>query len=128
MTQRRNESREVMSTSSRPLVSVVVAARNCAHQLPTLLEALADQTLPRSEFELIVVDDGSSDGTSGVIEANGIGRAIRSEVGVGLPRARNIGIRAAAADIVALTDADTVPDGHGLSAESHGWLKLEPTS
>lgn len=95
---------------SRPLVSVVVAARDGAHQLPILFDALSRQTLPRSDFEVIVVDDASSDTTSTVVEASGIARAVRSDEPLGLPRARNIGIREAAADVIALTDADTVPD------------------
>jgi glycosyltransferase involved in cell wall biosynthesis len=94
----------------------VVAARNGAHQLPILFEALSQQTLPESEFEVIVVDDASSDETSAVIEASGIARAVRSDEPLGLPRARNVGIREAAGDLIALTDADTVPD--------RTWLEL----
>lgn len=59
---------------------------------------------------MIVVDDASSDATSAVTEASGIARAVRSDEPLGLPRARNVGIRAAAGDLIALTDADTVPD------------------
>jgi len=100
----------------QPLVSVVVAARNGAHQLPILFEALSQQTLPGSEFEVIVVDDASSDETSAVIEASGIARGVRSDEPLGLPRARNVGIREAAGGLIALTDADTVPD--------RTWLEL----
>jgi glycosyltransferase involved in cell wall biosynthesis len=93
-----------------PAVSVVVAARNGAHQLPALFAALERQTLPRDRFEVIVVDDGSSDRTAAVAEASGLARVIRSDVPVGVRRARNLGIRAARGDLVAITDADTVPD------------------
>jgi hypothetical protein len=100
----------VDSKHVKPLVSVVVTAHNAASELPVLLEALAAQTLPRSAFEVIVVDDGSEDETSSVVEGSGLARLIRSPLNVGQPRARNIGIRAAAGRFIALTDADTVPD------------------
>lgn len=103
-------SREVSPPAGRPAVSVVIAARNASRQLPTLFEALYQQTLPRAEFEVIVVDDASDDGTSAVVEASGIARAIRSDEGIGPARARNLGISAAAGGLIALTDADTVPD------------------
>lgn len=104
---------QAAAPSARPAVSVVVAARNAAHQLPTLFEALSHQTLPQSEFEVIMVDDGSSDGTAQVARSSGLARVV-SEPHVGKPRAVNIGIRAAAGELIALTDADVVPDSDWL--------------
>lgn len=104
------------SKHEKPLVSVVVTAHNAAPQLPLLFEALTAQTLPRSAFEVIVVDDGSVDETSSVVEASGLARLIHSRTNVGQPRARNFGIRAAAGRFIALTDADTVPDPTWLEA------------
>jgi glycosyltransferase involved in cell wall biosynthesis len=112
----------LFDVSVQPVVSVVVAARNGAHQLPLLFEALAGQTLPREDFEVVVVDDGSDDGTEALVEASGIARVIRCAAPVGLPRARNIGIEAARGRFVALTDADTVPD---LTWLEHGVRRLE---
>lgn len=106
----RDEPPGAFAPRSQPVVSVVVAARNGAEQLPILFEALSQQTLPRSDFEVIVVDDASTDATSSVVEASGIARGVRSDQPIGLPRARNVGIREAAGDLIALTDADTVPD------------------
>jgi glycosyltransferase involved in cell wall biosynthesis len=93
-----------------PFVSVIVAARNGAEQLPVLFDALRRQNFPREAFEVIVVDDASDDGTEGVAAASGIARAIRCDTRVGLPRARTVGIRAAKGELIAITDADVVPD------------------
>lgn len=102
-------------TRPQPAVSVVVAARNSAHQFRDLLDALDRQTLTRSQFELIVVDDASDDETGRLAAAAGA-RIIRCDEHVGLPRARNLGIRNSRADIVAFTDADTCPDPTWLEA------------
>jgi glycosyltransferase involved in cell wall biosynthesis len=103
-----------VSRAERPVASVVVAARNGAHQLPVLFSALRRQSLPQGDFEVIVVDDGSDDSTSAVVAASGVARVIRCNPAVGLPRARNVGIRAASGQFIALTDADTVPDSTWL--------------
>jgi glycosyltransferase involved in cell wall biosynthesis len=104
---------DAASPSARPAVSVVVAVRNGAQQLPILFEALSHQTLPRSEFEVIVVDDDSSDGTAQVARESGLARVF-TEPHVGKPRAVNIGVQAAAGELIALTDADVVPDDDWL--------------
>ena len=109
----RRESPDAARFSARPAVSVVVAVRNAAHQLPILLEALSHQTLPRSEFEVIVVDDGSSDGSAQVVRDSGLANVF-VQPHVGKPRAVNIGIRAATGELIALTDADVVPDNDWL--------------
>jgi glycosyltransferase involved in cell wall biosynthesis len=92
-----------------PTVSVVVATRNGASQLPSLFTALEHQTASLGDVEIIIVDDGSEDGTMDVAEASGIAKVIHTDP-IGLPRARNIGIRAAHGDIIAITDADVVPE------------------
>jgi GT2 family glycosyltransferase len=93
-----------------PVVSIVVAARNAADELPTLLAALERQTFPREKVEVIVVDDASTDRTVALVEASPRARAIRCYPSVGVRRARNIGIRAARGRLIVITDADTVPD------------------
>jgi glycosyltransferase involved in cell wall biosynthesis len=85
-------------------VSVIIAARNAAHRIGTMLGALAEQTLPREYFETIVVDDGSSDDTAKVAERCALTRVIRADRHVGLPAARNLGIEAASAELLAFTD------------------------
>jgi glycosyltransferase involved in cell wall biosynthesis len=86
------------------VISVVVPAWNAAGVLPELLDALADQT---AEYELVVVDAGSSDDTAVLAAAAG------AHV-VNAPRrnrslARNMGVAAAQGELIAFTDADCVP-------------------
>src|SRR5207245_7596905 len=89
-----------------PAVSVVVATRNRSSRLAALLESLRAQTM--SDFEVIVVDDASEDGTADLLreqEASGglALRVMRHDVATGTATARNAGLRAAAAPLVGLT-------------------------
>lgn len=96
-----------MQHSGTPLVSVVIPVRNGADTLPDCLRALNSQTMHRQAFEVIVVDDGSTDGSGAIAERAGV-RVIR-QAGRGAPAARNAGIEAALGRWVAFTDADCVP-------------------
>jgi GT2 family glycosyltransferase len=97
-----------------PDVSVVVAAHDRRDRLALLLGALGEQTLAPSRFEVIVVDDGSTDGTWEWLQRReGEGelrlRALRRPVAAGPAVARNEGWRAAEGALVAFTDDDCEP-------------------
>jgi GT2 family glycosyltransferase len=94
-------------------VSVVIPTCNRADDLRRCLTALEGQTLAAERFEVIVVDDGSQDGTAGVLQdmqAHGRLR-LRSfaQANRGPAAARNRGLKAAA-PLVAFTDDDCVPE------------------
>ncbi|WP_432000203.1 glycosyltransferase [Streptomyces sioyaensis] len=96
-----------------PLVSVVLPARNAAATLGRQLEALAGQDYT-GPWEVIVVDDGSQDGT-GEVAAAYRPRLPRLHVvrtrgpgGGGVNRARNTGCRHSAGDVLVFCDADDV--------------------
>ena len=91
-------------------VSVVVPAYNEERHLPLCLRALAAQTL--TPHELIVVDDGSTDGTAAVAE--GAGATVIRHPHRGPARARNIGAMAATGRILAFVDADIECSRHYL--------------
>lgn len=102
-------------------VSVVVASRNRSLSLRNLLEAMERQTLLRSTFEVIVVDDASSDETPLVLEEHhaktlGPFLAIRQLRTRGPAAARNRGWREARAPVIAFTDDDCEPDEEWLEA------------
>jgi glycosyltransferase involved in cell wall biosynthesis len=95
--------------STKPAISVVVPARNAAQSLPPLLDALAAQTAAKDGFELIVVDDGSTDATAEIVRSSGDARLVQARKRAGVAAARNLGIRAAGGELVAFVDADCVP-------------------
>lgn len=97
-----------------PTVSVVVSTRDRASFWPELLAALDAQTMPTESFELVVVDDGSSDDTWPVLaKAAATTRlrflALQLETSVGQGPGRNAALARARGDVVAFTDDDCLP-------------------
>ncbi len=97
--------------ADRPAISVVVATHARRDRMCALLGSLSAQTLDPAEFEVVVVDDGSADGTAEML-ASVDGELpfaftvlTRGEPG-GPARARNDGWRAASGPLVAFTDDD----------------------
>lgn len=95
--------------NDKPKVSVIINTHNRAYHLKRLLDCLTRQTY--DEFEVIVVNGPSTDHTEQVLKD--YGEAIRVETcpEVNLCMSRNIGVRAAAGEIVAFIDDDAVPGG-----------------
>lgn len=87
--------------------TIVIPTYQCAPWLPRAVESVLEQT--RDDFELAIVDDGSTDGTSEVA-ARFLGdprvRYLRHEARRGPSAARNTGIRATSAPLVTFLDAD----------------------
>jgi GT2 family glycosyltransferase len=92
----------------------VIPVRNGAASLPPLLDSLRRQTLALERFEVIVVDNASTDRTAAVAEAGGA--TVVTEAVANRSRARNRGIEAARADRLAFTDADCVASERWLEA------------
>jgi O-antigen biosynthesis protein len=91
-----------------PKVSIVVASYNAERTLTSCLDSL--QRLNYPDYEVILVDDGSTDATPQLaLKHSGI-RYFRHEKNLGLSTARNTGIAAAAGEIVAFTDSDCRAD------------------
>ncbi len=103
----RNTFREIpFPTWQWPRVSVVVCTRNGSRTIRECLEGLARVEYPN--FEVIVVDDGSTDGTAEIVQEFDV-RLIRT-ANRGLSNARNTGLAAATGEIVAYLDDDAYPD------------------
>jgi glycosyltransferase involved in cell wall biosynthesis len=104
------------NSDTLPAVSVVMPCYNAAATLPATLDSLLAQTL--AEWELIAVDDGSTDATAEVIRGYQDARMVflRQE-NRGPAAARNRGIAAARCDLVALLDADDLALPHRLETQ-----------
>lgn len=94
-----------------PRISVVVCSYNGERTIRECLEGLAQLDYP--DFEVIIVDDGSTDATPSV--ARQCGYAPITTAHRGLSQARNVGIEAATGEIVAFLDDDAHPDPHWLT-------------
>ena len=95
-----------------PRVSVVVCAYNAERTMDRCLASLAALNYP--DYEVIVVNDGSRDGTLDIARDHGFCRII-SQPNKGLSVARNVGAEAATGEIVAYTDSDCVADPDWLT-------------
>ncbi|HKP17029.1 MAG TPA: glycosyltransferase [Gaiellaceae bacterium] len=93
-----------------PRVSVVICTYNGTRTLEETLQAVAELDYP--DYEVIVVDDGSTDGSAELAEQFWV-NVIRTE-NHGLSSARNTGLAAATGEIVAYLDDDARPDPHWL--------------
>ena len=94
--------------NERPEITVIIPVWNGERRLGALLEAIASQTLPRSRFEVIVVDNGSTDGTVAIAEGFPFVKLL-SEPQPGSYRARNRALAEALGEYVLFTDGDCVP-------------------
>ena len=97
---------------SGPRVSVVVPVRDRRDLLGVLLDALDAQTF--RDFEVVVVDDGSTDGSGDLAEARGA--MVVRRAGGGAVAARAAGVAVARGTILAFTDSDCVPAPTWLEA------------
>ena len=93
-------------TGILPKVSVIIPAYNQASFLTEAVESVLAQTY--HDFEIIVVNDGSTDDTPQVARQFGDTLCYIYQTNQGLAAARNTGIRNARADIIALLDADDI--------------------
>lgn len=96
-------------------VSVIVPVYNGADIIETLLNALSEQTFPRECFEILIVDNASTDETPAIVEAFACRnstlslRLLTEHEHRGSYAARNKGVSAAKGSILAFTDADCRP-------------------
>ena len=90
-----------------PLVSVIVPVYNQEQWIGRCLRSLMNQTLSRSNYEIIVIDDGSEDRTPFALDLfKDEIVLIKNENNLGLPSALNKGIKASKANNIVRVDGD----------------------
>jgi glycosyltransferase involved in cell wall biosynthesis len=97
-----------VSEKQPPFVSVIIPVYNDSERLKTCLKALEGQTYPRSSYEIIVVDNGSSHPIEPVVASFG-GVSVARESQPSSYAARNKGISLARGEILAFADSDCIP-------------------
>ena len=87
-------------------VSIVVPTYNRASLLPRCIQSVLEQTY--CDFELIIVDDGSTDNTASIVSQFNDPRILylQQKENMGAQRARNIGIKAAQSELIAFQESD----------------------
>lgn len=87
--------------------SVIIPARNAAKTIGECVIAVLSQSVPRDLYEVIVVDDGSTDATGAIARSHGV--RVIPQPPLGMAAARNTGARAARGEVLLFLDPDCVP-------------------
>jgi glycosyltransferase involved in cell wall biosynthesis len=112
------ESRPV---SQSPFVSVVVTTYNQEKYICETLESVFAQTYPH--YEVIVVDDGSTDGTAAAVRSFGTRLRYVYQDNQGVAGARNTGVAQARGELIALLDGDDLWHPEKLRVQVEAFLK-----
>lgn len=99
------------ATEGWPRISVVVCSYNGQRTIGETCRRLLELEYP--EYEVLVIDDGSTDATAEIARQHGV--IVISTDNRGLSAARNTGLAASTGDIVAYIDDDAYPDRHWLT-------------
>jgi glycosyltransferase involved in cell wall biosynthesis len=107
-----------MALDRTPFVSVVIPTYNRERLLSRAIASLLDQTYPQSQYEIVIVDDGSTDATDHMVqqlaaESTQRIRYLRQNRS-GPAAARNLGIQHSQGEIIGFTDSDCIVDGHWI--------------
>jgi glycosyltransferase involved in cell wall biosynthesis len=103
------------SVIAKPRVSVIVPVRDGARFLSKLVPALDRQTLPRADFEVVIVDDGSAEPPLSYSTDDGHVRVLTGPASNSYA-SRNRGVAASTGEILAFCDADCVPEPEWLES------------
>jgi len=93
------------------ILSVIICTYNRAHLLEQTLEALVNQTVPKEDYEVIIINDGSNDATKEVVDVYKTRMALKYfyQDNTGPAGARNQGIHLSAGEIIIFLDDDLKP-------------------
>ncbi len=96
-----------------PEISVIIAAHNEERFVGRCVRSLLKQSIPRDQFEIVVVNDGSDDRTQYALDLFGDEvRVLDNTQRLGLPSALNLGIRSSHGQFIVRVDADDYVHTH----------------
>src|SRR5438270_12574879 len=98
--------RPIVPTRIEPLVTVILPVWNRERSVGRAITSVLQQTY--RHFEIIVVDDGSTDGTRRAVDAFGADVRVLTQPHRGVYAARNLALRHASGDLIAFIDCDDV--------------------
>jgi len=107
-----------MSGAGFPYVSVLVPARNEARSIRACIDSLMAQDYPREKYEVIVIDDSSSDSTPQIMRElqNQYSNVVFAKnAGIGMPKARNTGLSLARGKVIVNFSAHATAQSHYLT-------------
>jgi len=124
--------KNINTETNHTIISVVICTYNRAKSLYNTLQSLLDQTLSKSKYEIIVVDNGSTDDTAEVVKSFQVKRKypiinFLYEKKLGLGHARNSGFQYAHGKYIAFTDDDAVVDKEWLKNSLNLFDNVKPT-
>ena len=102
-----------MKTESRPRFSIVIPTLNRAEYLRACLQSICRQDY--TDYEIVVVDGGSTDGTSQVLQSSERPVRVMTELRKGPSVARNVGVDASRGRYIVFVDSDDVLSSSALS-------------
>lgn len=107
-----------------PEISVILTTHNRAPLLPRVLEGFRAQRLQPDRYELLVVDDGSSDSTTAVLDGyrSKLPMQVVRQNAAGLAAAKNLGVFMSRSPILLFVDDDDVPSPNLLMAHLSGHI------
>lgn len=110
-----------------PLISVILPVRNERTMLPKLIDELLKQNYPADRFEILVVDGRSTDGTADLVRRRYSDKHVKVRV-LDNPKmlssaARNVGVRAAAGEVIVFIDGHCVVPSRNLLEDSVAILR-----
>ena len=114
-----------MAKQSEPFMSVVIPVYNGSASIGRALDSLLAQNYPSEKYEIIVVNDGSTDGTANFVAARPAVRYVELSHNMGIPTAQNAGLDAAIGDIYVSFNDDFQAMPDFLSQLARGYAELD---
>lgn len=125
-----NNLKQNINSDSNPQISVAICTYNRADRLPLALEALINQSLPTQNFEIILVDNASTDNTKQICidyQTKLSNLHYIYEPIQGLSKARNTALQKARGQYISYLDDDAIPCQHWLAEILKTFQTIKPT-